>query len=164
MKVNMITPIVRLRHVVNRWKTKSFKRRAVLSYSSSSDPDEPADSNNRTPSGSVAVYVGPDRRRFVIPTRFLNLPVFMALLDQAEEEFGFQTSGGLTLPCETSFFTVILRFLEEDEEKFRGMGLEEFSKMVSEMGFHSYGQPSYKAPFSPASCHGFTALLHKTRV
>ncbi|GFP98499.1 auxin-induced protein 6b [Phtheirospermum japonicum] len=74
----MITQIVRLRHVVKRWKNKSLKRSSTLCYSSSSsDTDESADAHPATPSGSVAVYVGSERRRFVIPTRFLNLPVFV---------------------------------------------------------------------------------------
>ncbi|KAL0315962.1 UNVERIFIED_CONTAM: Auxin-induced protein X10A [Sesamum calycinum] len=165
-KVNMITQIVRLRQVVRRWKSKSLRTRTVLCYSScSSDPDEPAGSSRRTPSGSVAVYVGPERRRFVIPTRFLNLPVFVALLDEAEEEFGFQTTGGLALPCDTGFFINILQLLEEDEEKFGGLGLDEFLKTVSEVGLESLDQSSCKDSSSSASCHPFTApLLQNTRV
>ncbi|KAK6139716.1 hypothetical protein DH2020_026547 [Rehmannia glutinosa] len=164
-KVNMITQIVRLRQVVQRWKTKSLtRRRSVLYYTSSSDSDEPASSKRRTPSGSLAVYVGPERVRFVIPTRFLNLPVFVALLQQAEEEFGFQTTGGLVLPCEPDFFREILRFLEEDEEKFRGVGLDEFLDMVSEVGFESFDLSSCKESSSSAASHAFTPLLPKTRV
>ncbi|KAK4432712.1 Auxin-induced protein X10A [Sesamum alatum] len=167
-KVNMITQIVRLRQVVRRWKSKSIRRRSVLCYSSSpcsSDPDEPAGSSRRTPSGSVAVYVGPERRRFVIPTRFLNLPVFVALLDEAEEEFGFQTTGGLALPCDAGFFISILRLLDEDEEKFGGLGVDEFLKMVSEVGLESFDQSSCKeSSSSSASRHAFTPLLQKTRV
>ncbi|PIN12772.1 hypothetical protein CDL12_14615 [Handroanthus impetiginosus] len=164
-KVNMITQIVRLRQFVQRWKNKSLTRRSVQCYSSSSDSDEPAAAKRRTPSGSLAVYVGPDRIRFVIPTRFLNFPVFVALLHQAEEEFGFQTSGGLVLPCDPDFFTEILRFLEEDEEKFRGLGLDEFLNTVSEIGLESFDQSSCKeSSSSSAASHAFTPLLPKTRV
>ncbi|GFQ04078.1 indole-3-acetic acid-induced protein arg7 [Phtheirospermum japonicum] len=144
----MIAQIVRLRQVVQRWKTKSL--RTALYYNSSS-----------TPSGSLSVYVGLGRTRFVIPTRFLNLPVFVALLQQAEEEFGFQTSGGLALPCEPDFFSEILRFLRNDEQKFRRMGLDEFLNVISEAGFESVNDMSYcKESYS----HAFTPLLHKTRV
>ncbi|KAL6496417.1 hypothetical protein OROGR_029675 [Orobanche gracilis] len=163
-KVNMISQIVRLRQIVKRWKNKSLTRRSTLYYSSSSDPDEPAGSHRRTPSGSVAVYVGPKRLRFVIPTRFLNLPVFVSLLDQAEEEFGFRASGGLALPCETGFFRDVLRFLEEDEEKFRGLGLDEFSRMVSEVDFESYNRSPCTKRSSSASLHAVTPLLHNARV
>ncbi|KAL8202042.1 hypothetical protein R6Q57_011189 [Mikania cordata] len=58
-----------------------------------------------TPSvGSLAVYVGSECQRFVLLTRFLNLLVFMSLLNKAKEEFGFQTSGGLIIPCDVMFF------------------------------------------------------------
>ncbi|KAL8492750.1 hypothetical protein ACS0TY_024086 [Phlomoides rotata] len=151
MAVNMITKIVRLRQVVRHWKKKSQRRRSY-----SSDSDESTDSKSRTPSGSLAVYVGPDRLRFVIPTRFLNLPVFVALLHQAEEEFGFRTTGGLILPCEPDFFRKIVNLLEEDEEKFCGLGLDEFVNIVSEVGFDC------SCKDSSSSSHAFTPLL--TRV
>ncbi|XP_073062004.1 protein SMALL AUXIN UP-REGULATED RNA 16-like [Primulina eburnea] len=150
-KVNMITQIVRLRQVVKRWKTNSLTRRYSFDAEASKRP---------TPPGSLAVYVGPERRRFVIPTRFLNLPVFVSLLRMAEEEFGFRTSGGLALPCDPGFFTKILAFLEEDEERFCGLGLDELSKMVSEMGMESFEQSSCKESGQAS----FTPLLHKTRV
>ncbi|KAL2503247.1 auxin-responsive protein SAUR50-like [Forsythia ovata] len=147
-KVNKITQIVRLRQVVQRWKTKSLKR--------------------TPPPGSLAVYVGPELRRFVIPTRFLNLPVFVGLLHKAEEEFGFQTTGGLVLPCDDGFFKEILNFLQKDEEKFGGLGLDEFLKMISEVGFEPFDQSCCKESSSSASSsrHGFstTPLLQKTRV
>ncbi|MCD9559076.1 hypothetical protein HAX54_016807 [Datura stramonium] len=159
-KVNMITQIVRLKQVVKRWKTKSLKRRGVLSYSSS-DSDEPASSgsNRRTPSGSLAVYVGPERRRFVIPTRFLNLPVFISLLDKAEEEFGYQRTGGLVLPCEVDYFSEILRLLDRDEERFGHFGLDELVKLISDVGFESLDQSCKEA-----ASHGFAPLLQNARV
>ncbi|KAH6813795.1 SAUR-like auxin-responsive protein family [Perilla frutescens var. frutescens] len=54
--------------------------------------------NCRTLSGSVAVYVGTECCRFLMPTQFLNLLMFVALLSQAEEEFGCPTTGALTMP------------------------------------------------------------------
>ncbi|XP_042051737.1 indole-3-acetic acid-induced protein ARG7-like [Salvia splendens] len=154
---NMITQIVRLRQVVQRWKTKSLSRRSPSS--SSSDSDESGGSPKcRTPSGSLAVYIGPERIRFVIPTRFLNFPVFVALLDQAEEEFGFQTAGGLVLLCEPGFFSQILRLLDDDEERFRGLSLDDFINIVAEVS-----SDNLSCKESSAS-HGFAPLLHKTRV
>ncbi|KAK4716662.1 hypothetical protein R3W88_015000 [Solanum pinnatisectum] len=161
-KVHMITKIVRLKQVVKRWKDNSIRPRSVLSYSSS-DSDEPAqpDSNSRrrTPSGSLAVYVGVDeneRRRFVIPTRFLNLPVFISLLDKAEEEFGFQPTGGLVLPCEVELFSEILRLLEIDEQRFGVLGLDEILMVISDSGLDQ--------SCKEAASHGFTPLLQKARV
>ncbi|KAF8389476.1 hypothetical protein HHK36_026171 [Tetracentron sinense] len=123
---------------MKRWKTMSLRRRSVLSHSGSdSDTDScsVSSSNRRIPSGSLAVYVGPERKRFVIPTRYLNLPIFVSLLKKAEEEFGFQSDGGLVMPCEVGFFKGVLRFLEKDEPRFRRLEFDEFLKMFSEMEF-----------------------------
>ena len=57
------------------------------------------------PKGFVAVYVGENMKRFVIPISYLNHPEFQDLLSQAEEEFGFDhPMGGLTIPCTEEAF------------------------------------------------------------
>ncbi|KAH1142891.1 hypothetical protein GLYMA_12G126700v4 [Glycine max] len=60
------------------------------------------------PKGYLAVYVGDKMRQFVIPVSYLNQPSFQDLLNQAEEEFGYDhPMGGLTIPCrEDEFLTV----------------------------------------------------------
>ncbi|KAF3794899.1 Auxin-responsive protein [Nymphaea thermarum] len=59
------------------------------------------------PKGHFAVYVGDSRKRFVIPTSFLNNPSFQALLRRAEEEFGFEHQSGLTIPCNEAAFQAL---------------------------------------------------------
>ncbi|GMN63347.1 hypothetical protein TIFTF001_032416 [Ficus carica] len=59
------------------------------------------------PKGYLAVYVGAesDMKRFVMPVSFLNQASFQELLNQAEEEFGFDhPMGGLTIPCREDYF------------------------------------------------------------
>ncbi|KAG5064964.1 hypothetical protein AAZX31_04G006100 [Glycine max] len=58
------------------------------------------------PKGRVAVYVGENqKKRFVIPISYLNQPSFLELLNQAEQEFGFDhPMGGLTIPCNENVF------------------------------------------------------------
>ena len=157
-RVEKIRQIVRLKQVMQRWKTMSvsLRPRSIRSFSDS-DSDCTSGSIRRTPSGYLAVYVGADRRRFVIPTRLLNLPIFVALLNKAEEEFGLRSSGGLVLPCEVGFFKEVLRFLEKDEAKYGGLGLDEFVKIVSEVGFDSCRETRNVV-------NGFTPLLQKARV
>lgn len=154
-KVNTITQIVRLKQVMKRWKTISLKLRSGPSDSDSDSDSIPT--RKRIPSGSLAVYVGLERRRFVIPTRFLNLPLFVSLLDKAEEEYGFQSSGGLVLPCEVDFFKGALKLLERDEQRFGGIGFDEFLSMFSDPGLDSCKD-------SITVRHGFTPLLQKIRV
>jgi len=57
------------------------------------------------PKGYLAVYVGENMKRFVIPVSHLNQPLFQDLLCQAEEEFGYDhPMGGLTIPCSEDVF------------------------------------------------------------
>lgn len=56
------------------------------------------------PKGHFVVYVGENRSRHVVPIEFLARPEFQSLLQQAEEEFGFDHDMGLTIPCDEDVF------------------------------------------------------------
>ncbi|KAG6673214.1 hypothetical protein I3842_16G099800 [Carya illinoinensis] len=150
-RAETIRLILRLKQVMLRWKYTSLRRQTVSPTSSGS--------GRRIPPGFLGVYVGPERKRFVIPTRFLNLPVFVALLDKAEEEFGFQRTGGLVLPCEVGFFEEMLKLLERDEGRFGRLGLEELLMMVSEVSSGSCREAT-----SRVYGHLVIPLLHKARI
>ncbi|EPS61615.1 auxin-responsive family protein, partial [Genlisea aurea] len=56
------------------------------------------------PRGFVAVTVGrsaeeEQQQRFVIPVAYLNHPLFLQLLEEAEEEYGFSQRGPINIPC-----------------------------------------------------------------
>ncbi len=72
------------------------------------DDDEPLD----VPAGCLAVYVGEERRRFVIETCYLKNQVFRALLAKSEEEFGFEFEGGLRIACCPDVFEHFMWWLE----------------------------------------------------
>ncbi|KAG5007918.1 hypothetical protein AAZX31_09G200000 [Glycine max] len=63
---------------------------------------------SNVPKGHVAVYVVGElqkNKRFVVPISYLNHPLFLDLLNRAEEEFGFNHPlGGLTIPCKEDAF------------------------------------------------------------
>ncbi|EXB37077.1 hypothetical protein L484_020868 [Morus notabilis] len=69
---------------------------------------EPVESKQTTvPRGHLAVYVGQkdgDFHRFMVPVIYFNHPLFSELLRDAEEEYGFQHQGGITIPCRISEF------------------------------------------------------------
>uniref|UniRef100_A0ACD6APL5 Uncharacterized protein n=1 Tax=Avena sativa TaxID=4498 RepID=A0ACD6APL5_AVESA len=76
-------------------------------------PGAPAD----VPRGCCPVYVGAERRRFVVPTAYLGMPVFRRLLEKAEEEFEFDYAGGaVTIPCDTEAFKYILVVMEKHQK------------------------------------------------
>ncbi|GLT47203.1 hypothetical protein SLA2020_209140 [Shorea laevis] len=59
------------------------------------------------PKGHLAVYVGEsggDTRRMVVPVIYFNHPLFGELLKEAEQVYGFNHSGGITIPCGVSEF------------------------------------------------------------
>ncbi|KAI4346512.1 hypothetical protein L6164_007402 [Bauhinia variegata] len=156
-KVDKIRQIVRLKQMMMRWKQLTLRRRSVLSDSNNcAESESKSKTNRRTPPGFLAVYVGMERQRFVIPARFLNLRIFKGLLKKAEEEFGFQCNGGLVLPCEVGFFKVLLKHLNKDEGRFGKFSLEEFVKIVSDVGSDSGNCKETVIAFTP--------LLQKARV
>ncbi|KAE9614029.1 hypothetical protein Lal_00016425 [Lupinus albus] len=124
-KVDKIRQMACLKDLLIRWKQTSLRRRIL----------NDAVSSPRAPSGFLFVYVGTERKRFVIPTRFLNLPIFASLLKETEEEFGFRCSGGLVLPCEVGFFNDVVECLHKDEKKYGKFSLQEFANMISDPGF-----------------------------
>uniref|UniRef100_A0A7N0TU26 Small auxin up regulated protein n=1 Tax=Kalanchoe fedtschenkoi TaxID=63787 RepID=A0A7N0TU26_KALFE len=79
-----------------------------------------------TPTGYFAVYVGEERRRFVVRTSFLSHPLFKMLLEKASQEFGFQQSNGLVVPCSVSAFQEVINSVECCSGKF------EFGDLVDE--------------------------------
>ncbi|KAI5313970.1 hypothetical protein L3X38_043146 [Prunus dulcis] len=79
------------------------KRSLIRSRSTS---NRTAESKTDIPKGYFAVYVGESqKKRFVIPVSYLNETLFLELLSQAEEEFGYNhPMGGITIPCSESTF------------------------------------------------------------
>uniref|UniRef100_A0A7N0T0L7 Small auxin up regulated protein n=1 Tax=Kalanchoe fedtschenkoi TaxID=63787 RepID=A0A7N0T0L7_KALFE len=63
------------------------------------------------PRGHFAVYVGQNRTRYIVPISFLTHPEFQCLLQQAEEEFGFDHEMGLTIPCDEVIFRSLTSML-----------------------------------------------------
>jgi hypothetical protein len=66
------------------------------------------------PEGSLAVYVGSEMRRFVIQTEYLHREAFRVLLKQSEEEFGYDSQGGLRIACDVELFEKLLWRLKSD--------------------------------------------------
>lgn len=65
------------------------------------------------PEGCFSVYVGPQRQRFVIKTEYANHPLFKMLLEEAESEYGYNSQGPLTLPCDVNLFYNVLIEIDE---------------------------------------------------
>ncbi|KAK7396699.1 hypothetical protein VNO78_17857 [Psophocarpus tetragonolobus] len=73
---------------------------------------------NTPPIGFFALYVGEERQRYVIPTRYLSHPLFKMLLERAYDEFGFSQRNGLVVPCTVSTFQDVVNAIECNNGKF----------------------------------------------
>ncbi|CAL0323100.1 unnamed protein product [Lupinus luteus] len=139
-KSNKIREIVRLQQILKKWRKQANSSKTITttnnnnnnntSISSSksmkflkrtlslSEREGGGSSNNVVPKGYLAVCVGEELKRFIIPTEYLSHQAFQILLREAEEEFGFQQAGVLRIPCNVSVFESILKMVEGKKDKF----------------------------------------------
>ncbi|KAK9122264.1 hypothetical protein Syun_019881 [Stephania yunnanensis] len=69
------------------------------------------------PKGCLAVMVGhqgEEQQRFVVPVMYFNHPLFMQLLKEAEEEFGFDQKGTITIPCHVEEFRQVRGLIDQE--------------------------------------------------
>ncbi|KAF8390691.1 hypothetical protein HHK36_025218 [Tetracentron sinense] len=67
------------------------------------------------PEGCFSVYVGPQKQRFVLKTKYANHPLFKMLLEEAELEYGYNSEGPLALPCNVDLFYKVLSEMDSDK-------------------------------------------------
>ncbi|WOK99551.1 auxin-responsive protein SAUR71-like [Canna indica] len=58
--------------------------------------------------GHVPVYVGEEMERFEIRTGLLNHPAFVELLRRSAQEYGYEQTGVLRIPCPVPLFRRLL--------------------------------------------------------
>lgn len=88
-------------------KTKKDHQQNMMSSSSSS-----------IPKGCMAVMVGHEggeQKRFVIPVIYIYHPLFMELLKEAEEEYGFDHRGPINIPCDVQQFSNVEGLIKNDD-------------------------------------------------
>ncbi|XP_071725765.1 auxin-responsive protein SAUR71-like [Rutidosis leptorrhynchoides] len=61
------------------------------------------------PVGHLPVYVGDEMQRFVVSADLLKHPIFLNLLNESAQEYGYEQQGVLRIPCHVYAFE---RFLE----------------------------------------------------
>ncbi|KAK2432227.1 SAUR auxin-responsive protein family [Trifolium repens] len=137
-KSNKITDIVRLQQILKKWKKVATNASNNNNNSSSNSSSSSSSSTSNkgikflkrtlsftdvsisnvdiVPKGFLAVCVGKELKRFIIPMDYLKHQAFEVLLQEAEEEFGFQQEGVLKIPCQVSMFEKILKVVEDKKE------------------------------------------------
>ncbi|XP_062091320.1 auxin-responsive protein SAUR32 [Humulus lupulus] len=69
------------------------------------------------PKGCLAIKVGQgeEQQRFVVPVMYFNHPLFMQLLKEAEEEYGFDQKGTITIPCHVEEFRYVQGMIDREK-------------------------------------------------
>lgn len=129
-KSNKITEIVKLQLILKKWrrlatnssksstssKSIKFLKRTLSFTSNSIQAGSGGFSGDIVPKGYLAVCVGEELQRFIIPTEYLGHSAFGILLREAEEEFGFQQEGILRIPCDVAVFETSLKVIEKQQK------------------------------------------------
>ncbi|KAI4377036.1 hypothetical protein MLD38_014730 [Melastoma candidum] len=135
-KLMGIKQIVRLKELLQRWQsvtlnsktqssetpevTFSITNKGVEAARGCDSDDESCQSPKSppdVPKGFLAVYVGEELRRFIVPTSYLSHQLFKVLLEKAAEEFGFEQHGALNIPCEIETFKFLLKCIENQQKE-----------------------------------------------
>lgn len=69
------------------------------------------------PKGCLAIRVGhqeEEQQRFVVPVIYFNHPLFTQLLKEAEEEYGFDQKGTITIPCHVEEFRYVQGLIDKE--------------------------------------------------
>lgn len=68
------------------------------------------------PKGCLAIKVGQGEKqqRVVVPVIYFNHPLFMQLLKEAEEEYGFDQKGTITIPCHVEEFRYVQGMIDRE--------------------------------------------------
>ncbi|XP_010537053.1 PREDICTED: auxin-responsive protein SAUR32 [Tarenaya hassleriana] len=73
------------------------------------------------PRGFMTIMVGHEDdeglHRFVIPVIYVNHPLFLRLLKEAEEEYGFNHDGPITIPCHVDEFRHVQDIIDEETHR-----------------------------------------------
>lgn len=76
------------------------------------------DHHKGVPKGCMAVMVGREGeeqlRRFIIPIFYVKHPLFMKLLKEAEDEYGFKHEGPITIPCHVAEFQHVQDLIDQE--------------------------------------------------
>jgi SAUR family protein len=100
--------------------TETWKRCIRWLLSCGGEEEERSAGKQRVaPEGCFTVYVGPKKQRFVIKTEYVNHPLFQMLLEEAKSEYGYNSGGPLTLPCDVDHFVKVLVEMDGSDDSYR---------------------------------------------
>ncbi|XP_071722459.1 uncharacterized protein [Rutidosis leptorrhynchoides] len=164
-KSNKIREIVRLQQILKKWRkiattsssssssnngSKTIKYLKRTLSLSSENKNNGNTMSSVPPKGYLAVCVGEEQKRFVIPTSYLGHVAFQSLLREAEEEFGFEQAGVLRIPCDVSMFESVVNIVEQKKKKKNDLdmffNLQEFNDINNVGGYGCLSESQRTTP------------------
>ncbi|XVE93954.1 hypothetical protein REPUB_Repub01dG0238600 [Reevesia pubescens] len=107
----------RLIELARKWQKMAAIKHRRISFPKGNRNEDPVANSGK---GHFAVYTT-DKKRFVVPLKYLNTNLFRELLKMSEEGFGIPADGPINLPCDSSFLEYMMPFIQgcvpEDLEK-----------------------------------------------
>ncbi|GLJ49098.1 hypothetical protein SUGI_1035780 [Cryptomeria japonica] len=114
---------IRLPQLESQWlnslRWQSYLPHFIQGYKRGLDLMEPKCSKQQVPKGYLAVEVGQgaEHERYVIPVVYCNHPLFRELLKGAEEEYGFNHRGPITIPCKLDHFHSVQKLIQTHQAR-----------------------------------------------
>lgn len=97
----MIISTKKLLKLARTWQNRAAsKRKRIALPQTDGDADTSSCSTSLVAEKGHFVVYSADQKRFLLPLDYLNNEMIKELFDMAEEEFGLQSQGPLTLPCD----------------------------------------------------------------
>ncbi|KAG8650418.1 hypothetical protein MANES_07G038733v8 [Manihot esculenta] len=112
-KINKMISSNKLLKLARKWqKMAAIRRRRITSSQNVGSTDTASVAEK----GHFVVY-STDKKRFLLPLEYLNNEIIKELLNMAEEEFGLQSEGPLTLPCDADLMEYAVALLRRRATK-----------------------------------------------
>ncbi|KAL6317491.1 hypothetical protein AAG906_030244 [Vitis piasezkii] len=101
--------------------------------------------------GHFVVYTI-DKKRFVVPLRYLNHNILMELFKMSEEEFGLPAEGPITLPCDAVFMEYALSLVQQHAYEELSQKAPLISMVTSRCLTHSLSPQNQKSQLVLLPC------------
>ncbi|XP_043814592.1 auxin-responsive protein SAUR68-like [Manihot esculenta] len=100
----------KLLKLAKKWQKMAAVRRRRIT---SSQNIGSIDTSSIAEKGHFVVY-STDKKRFLLPLEYLNNELIRELFSIAEEEFGLQSEGPLTLPCDADLMEYAISLIRQN--------------------------------------------------
>ncbi|XP_031475438.1 auxin-responsive protein SAUR64-like [Nymphaea colorata] len=99
--------------MAKKWQKMAAKGRKRIASGAVHGSSTGRKTSTSTEKGHFVAYAS-DGKRYMVPLACLHRPIFRELLDMAEEEYGLNINGAITLPFDFTVIDYIMLLLRRD--------------------------------------------------